>query len=70
MTHPCIKCKRSYEDDDPDPYYCDLCREANKKIAEELSQRFVARPVEKSTLQMYEEAPKFHGFPNAKNFMI
>ena len=69
-THECIKCKRQYQDNDPDAYYCESCRENNKIIAAELEKKFVPRPREKSTLELYDEAPKIHGFPSAKNFML
>ena len=69
-NHECIKCKRQYRDNDPDSYYCELCLIVSKKIAQELEKRFVPRAKEKSMLELYDEAPKVHGFVNAKDFMI
>jgi len=70
MIHECIKCKARYEDEDVDPYYCISCQENNKILAKELDKRFIARPKVKSVLEAYEEAPKLHGFPSAKDFMV
>lgn len=62
-NHTCIKptCSTSYTDTDPDPYYCESCREQNKKIAEELSKKIPQHKPVKSALQEYDEAPKVHG---------
>lgn len=72
MTHECIKptCKARYEDDETDAYYCVSCRENNKVLAKELNQKFVTSPRAKSDLEIYNEAPRIHGFPSAKNFMV
>ena len=46
MTHTCIKpgCGASYEDSDPDPFYCPSCTEQKKSIATEIDTRLGSRP--------------------------
>ena len=65
FTHKCIKpsCPNTYNDNDPDPYYCPTCQEANKALAETIAKKIKpsSRPV-KSGLQEYDEAPKYKGF--------
>lgn len=38
-SHPCIKCGTSYEDTDPDAYFCPSCVIEKKKIAEEIDKK-------------------------------
>ena len=50
VEHTCIKpaCGNKYEDDEVDAYYCNSCREANKKLAIEIDAKVKAqRPKEK-----------------------
>lgn len=69
--HSCLKCKSSYEDNDPDPYYCNSCREEVKKIAKEIDKRVVPTPKTKSSLQEYDELCKQSRtpFPLYRNFL-
>lgn len=67
MKHTCIKpgCANSYEDDDPDAYYCPPCLAVVKSIAAEIDKTHTTTDVERplSPLQVYEEAEKkFGGF--------
>jgi hypothetical protein len=70
MIHKCIKptCANSYEDNDPDAYYCPSCIEVNKAIAKKIDQTIGSQPKEKimTPLQAYEAAPKVHGFMKVK----
>ena len=73
ITHQCIKpsCETSYEDEDPDPYYCFECREQNKKMAAEIDLKVKAQSTSKpeSLLKKYDSLPKGKGgFVNAKYF--
>ena len=45
-THSCIKpgCGVSYEDNDPDAYYCPSCVVEKKRIAAEIDARVGSRP--------------------------
>jgi len=64
MKHQCVKCKREYFDNDPDPYYCPTCNEQCKLIAAEIDRKIATQPRKpiKSLLQEYDEAPKVNGF--------
>jgi|GEM_PF-4388661 len=64
FTHSCIKCHTSYEDNDPDPYYCAPCTEVKKALAAEIDAKFANRPRKevRSALQEYDAAPKVRGF--------
>ena len=72
MTYECIKpsCKTRYASEELEAYYCPSCKEANKILAKEMDNKFVPRPKSKTMLELYDEAPKFHGFPSAKEFMV
>lgn len=63
-THPCLKCKTTYEDNDPDAYYCEACKEERKRIAEEVDKKMATRETKpiKTALQEYDEAQKIKGF--------
>ena len=64
-THTCIKpgCTNQYQDEDPDPYYCEPCREENRKVALEVEAKLGPRdttpPV--TPLQEYDAATKGPG---------
>lgn len=65
-TNSCIKCSEKYEDDDPEPYYCNSCNEERKRIAEEIDKKMKNMPSErqgKSSFQEYEEIRKIKGTP-------
>lgn len=66
--HQCIKpsCSNSYEDKDPDAYYCESCREHNKKLAQEVEAKLPKRKPHKSLLQQYDEAQKVNGFQRVR----
>lgn len=65
MTHKCIKtvCPNTYEDNDPEPYYCPSCKEANKAIAAKIDTLLASRPKKehRSVIQEYDAAPKGPG---------
>jgi len=66
FKHTCVKpaCNETYQDTDPDAYYCSKCSDENKKIAEKVNATINSRPRKqiKSALQEYDEAQKIHGF--------
>ena len=43
-TPQCIKCKKTYDSDEPDAYYCSPCNKSRIKIAEEVDKRIASRP--------------------------
>jgi hypothetical protein len=65
FKHTCIKpaCPNTYEDKDPDPYYCPSCQEKKKALALEVDKRLSAKPHKeiKSDLQHYEEIKNAQG---------
>ncbi len=66
-SHKCIKCQESYTDEDPDPYYCEVCNEARKQIAKEVDSKIAMTPKAPvtSALKEYDAAPKIRGFVQA-----
>lgn len=60
MTHECIKCKKTYQDNEPDAYLCTQCIELKKIIAKEIDAQFASRPrvTPKSDLQAFDETAK------------
>lgn len=63
FTHACIKCSSSYEDTDPEPYYCTPCNDQRKEIAKQVDAKIPkARKQPMSALQEYDAAPKVRGF--------
>ena len=68
-THTCIKpgCGMSYEDTDPDAYYCPGCNKQRKEIAAKIDATISSRPRRKtmSALQEYDSSPKIGGFIRA-----
>lgn len=69
-THKCIKssCANTYQDSDPDAYYCQSCNEERKKIALQIDEQFANRPKKQpvSALKEYEDSPKIRGFQIVK----
>ena len=61
MLHKCIKCTKEYQEDDPEPYYCESCLAQKRELATKIDTTFVPRPRVKSLLQEYDEAPKGPG---------
>ena len=65
-TFSCIKpaCRKQYETEEVEAYYCPSCVEKNKLIALELEKRISLRPKKriKSGLDEYNSAPKINGF--------
>ena len=43
-THSCVKCQKSYQDSDPEPYLCKVCNEARLVIAAEVDKKLASRP--------------------------
>ena len=43
-NHNCIKCKASYQDNDPDDYYCPPCNVERKVIAAEIDKKMGTLP--------------------------
>ena len=68
MTYSCIKCKETYESDDVEAYYCPVCLEEKKRIAQEIDAKIQTRPKKPtvSALQEYDNAMKVHGFVQVK----
>jgi hypothetical protein len=58
FKHKCIKlnCLNTYEDNDPDDYYCPTCNEARKAIASQIDKKLVGIPKEpmESDIAKYE----------------
>lgn len=69
-SHNCLSCKTSYKDTDPDPYYCSLCVEKRKKIAQQIDAKLVNRVTQhvESDLQRYDRLRTSKGFVMYKNF--
>ena len=72
-THVCIKpqCGATYEDSDPDPYYCPSCVIEKKALAAKIDASLASRPKRPvlSDLQRYDQAQKIRGFVNANTFL-
>lgn len=62
FTHTCIKseCGKSYQDNDPDAYYCESCLAEKKSIAKKLDAQFStrSRAVPMTPLQEYDRGEK------------
>lgn len=43
-THTCIKCLKSYSDNEVEAYYCGKCNEEKKAIAQRIDQEVASRP--------------------------
>lgn len=68
-THSCLRCKDTYQDSDPDPYYCLSCREYRKELAQKVDAQIAARGPKRETysaLKEYESADKVGGFMKVK----
>lgn len=39
FTHPCLKCATTYQDADPDAYYCPTCLTERKKLAAQIDKK-------------------------------
>lgn len=64
LKHQCIKCHQSYEDNDPDDYYCSTCNEDRKRIAKEIDAKIGSMPhkrVAPSFQEMVDSLPKIPG---------
>lgn len=70
-SHNCIKCKASYQDSDPDPFYCESCTVEKKRIAAEIDKKFASQPRKPvvSGLQAYDLARGRNPFPNASQIL-
>lgn len=57
MKHNCIKCKQTYNSNDPDPYYCTPCEKGKIEIAKEIDAKMANRPKTrtKSDFQILDE---------------
>lgn len=46
MKHTCIRpsCNATYEDSDPEPYYCPPCNEQRKLLAKDIDRKIGTRP--------------------------
>ena len=58
MKHNCIKCKTSYQDNDPDDYYCSPCVTEKNAIAKEIDAKFANRPKEPEKKTGIDAYPK------------
>jgi hypothetical protein len=63
-SHPCLKCSKVYQDEDPEAYYCAPCNEERKAIAATVDARRATIPSKKrmSGIQEYDASPKVRGF--------
>lgn len=63
MKHACIKpgCTNSYEDNDPDAYYCPPCREVAKAIAATVDAQHQPSERVPSPLEQFEAMQQRHG---------
>lgn len=70
IKHPCIRpgCANTYEDDEPDHYYCPSCNEARKKIAAEIDRKIGSQPRAHamSDLAVFESQAKTINGPNGR----
>lgn len=59
----CIKCSEKYESNDPDPYFCEKCKEKSKAIAKDIDKKFSTKPRRqlKSDLQIFDELRRAKG---------
>jgi len=67
-THSCIKCKATYVDNDPEPYYCSPCNEERKRAAADIDAKranIIAEP-SVSALQQFDSLPKINGFVDSR----
>lgn len=68
LTHKCIKCGVSYQDNDPEPYYCEPCNGERKRVAAEIDKKMAGRVSKphRSMLEEYDAMPKVNGFIHIK----
>lgn len=68
----CVKCKKSYQSEEPDDYFCEDCNKTRKQIADEIDAKFANRPKKKvvSELQQFDALAKIKGFANARDLGI
>ena len=73
MKHACIKpvCSNTYEDNEPDAYYCPSCFEEKKALAEKVDATITSRPRKetKSNIQLLEEHGKMPMGKGVQMFM-
>lgn len=70
-THACLRCKHPYRDEDPDPYYCQKCTKAVKKIAAIIDKKIHPAPRVPTLLEQYDAAQgKKRGFVPASFFNL
>ena len=65
MKHKCIKaaCGKSYEENDPDAYYCFDCRHEKTAIAKRIDRKFAGRSTvpPETPLQLYDRLAGMSG---------
>lgn len=71
----CVKCKKSYQSEEPDDYFCEDCNKTRLQVAKEIDAKMANRPKKKivSDLQQFDEIAKqsgTKGFANAKDLGI
>ncbi len=67
FTHPCLKCGISYEDSEPDAYYCVTCLTERKQLAATLDKKFnTIGQVPNGALQEFEASAKIVKAPNGR----
>jgi len=71
-TCNCVKCKKQYQSEEPDNYFCEDCYKIRKQVADEIDAKMANRPKKKivSDLQQFEMVAKKRGsidFANAKD---
>lgn len=69
FTHPCLKCGASYQDSDPDPYYCEPCTVERKKLAAKIDRKMrghTSTLPTKSDYQIFVEQGKTYTAPTGR----
>lgn len=46
--HQCVKCKITYQDSDPEAYYCGSCLKEKHRIASEVDKKMLGRVSERT----------------------
>ena len=66
FSHQCIKCKSSYSDEDPDPYYCEPCNAARLQVIKEMDGKYnTVGQQPGGMLAAYDQARQGRKFPRA-----
>ena len=63
-SHKCQKCGASYQDNDPEPYFCAVCNDERKRLAKEVDAKMAGHVSKRtySPLKAYDDILKKRGF--------